>query len=149
MHGSSLHGEDRTTAVFDELVQNGFSIVVFAVGKTSETSDTDQVAVASHHRDSLQQVLTFVTIHDDTAFCFQFPGASIDVKHDDVHAEVHGSLLGREAGAQGVIKEDHHQGFVLTQMLILKTVVLDLLGFGKCLVQVADILYVDETFHNL
>ena len=66
--------------------------------------------------------------------CFQFPGTGIDVEHDDIHAEVHGGLLGGEARAQGVIEEDHHEGLVLAQMLILVTVVLDLKCFGHRLV---------------
>ena len=56
VYGSSLHSEDGTARVLNELLQDGLSIVVFAVGETSEGTHTNEVAVAAHNGDSLEQV---------------------------------------------------------------------------------------------
>ena len=92
-------------------------------------------------------MLTLVTVHDDTTLGLQFPGTGIHIEHDDIHAQVHSRLLSAETGAQTIVEEDHHQCLVLTQMLILITVVLDLLCFGERLFQRADIFYIDKTLH--
>ena len=99
MNGGCFHGEDGTATIFDKLLQNGLGIVVFTVGETGKAADADKVAVTPHHGDGLKQMFTLVAIHDDTAFSFEFPGTCIYVEHDDIHAEVHGSLLGRKTGA--------------------------------------------------
>ena len=149
MHGGSLHRKDGTTRVFDELLQHRLGIVVLPISQSCKATHTNQVAVAAHHGDCFQQMFTLVTIHDDTTLGFQFPGAGIHVEHDHIHAQVHSRLLGGETGAQTIIKEDHHQGFVLSQMLILVTVVLNLLCFGERFLQRADILYIYKTFHMI
>ena len=148
VNSSCLHSEDRTTRVLNKLIQNGFCIVILTIGKTCKRAHSDKVAIASHHWDGLEQVLTLVAIHDDTTLRLEFPSSGIDIEHDDVHAKIHGCFLGRETGAQTVIEEDHHQRLVLTQMLILETVVLDVLCFGEGLTEVADILHIDKTLHN-
>ena len=94
-------------------------------------------------------MFTLVTVHDDATLCLQFPGTGIHIEHDDVHAQVHRRLLGRETGTQTVIEENHHQGLVLSQMLILETVVLDLERLGHRLIQRTDILNINKTFHML
>ena len=94
-------------------------------------------------------MLRLVSVHDDATFCLQFPSACIYVEHDDIHAQVHGCLLGGQTGAQRVVEEDHHQGLVLAQMLIFVTVVLDLHCLGHCFLQWADILYINKCLHIL
>ena len=79
-------------------------------------------------------MFTLVAIHDYTTLSLQLPCTSIHIEHDDIHAEVHCCLLGRETCAQTIIEENHHQGLVLAQMLIFKTLVLNLKSFGHCLV---------------
>ena len=100
MHGSCLHSEDRTARILDKLIQHSLCIVILTIGESSKAAHTDEVAVTTHHGDCLQQVLTLVSVHDDTTLCLQFPGTSVHVEHDDIHAEVHGCLLGRETGTQ-------------------------------------------------
>ena len=94
MYGGSLHSEDGTAAVFDELLEHGLSIVILTVGESGEGTYADEVAVATHDGNGFEQVFALVAIHDDATLCFQFPGTGIDVEHDDIHAEVHGGLLG-------------------------------------------------------
>ena len=149
MYGSRLHSEDRTSAVLDELLQNGLRIVILTVCQSSERTYTNQVTIATHHRNGFQQVFRFVSIHNDTAFCLEFPGTGIHVEHDDIHSHVHRCLLGRESCTQGVVEENHHERLVLAQMLVLITFVLNLLCFGEGLAKIAYILYVDKTFHIL
>ena len=100
MHGGGLHGHDGLAAVLHELLHDGLGIVVVAVGEACEGADGDDVAVARHDGDGLEQVLAFVAVHDDAALGLEFPGTLVDVEHDDVHAEVHGSLLCGEACAE-------------------------------------------------
>ena len=149
MYGGRLHRKDGATGVFDKLLQYGLGIVVFTIGQAGETTHANQVAVATHHGDGLQQMFTLVTIHDNATLGLQFPGSGIHIEHDYIHAEVHGRLLGGQTGAQTIIEEDHHQGLVLTQVLILITVVLDLKCFGHRLLQRADIFYINKCSHIL
>ncbi len=85
MHGGSLHREDGTARVFDKLVQHRLGIVILTVCQSGKGAYTDEVAVAAHHGDGLQQMLTLVTVHDDTTLRLQFPGTGIDIEHDDIH----------------------------------------------------------------
>ena len=149
VNGCCFHGEDRTPTVFNKLLQNSLCIVVFAVCKSSKGTYTNEVAVATHYRDSLQQVLALVAIHDDTAFGLQFPCSGIHIEHDDIHSQVHSRFLCRESCTQGVIKENHHERLVLAQMLEFITFVLNLLCFGEGLTEIANILNIDKTFHML
>ena len=93
----SIH---RPAGILHELADNGFGIVVVAVTETSEGAHGNDVAVASHHRDGLQEMLALVTIHDDTTLGLELPCTGIDVEDNDIHTEVHGSLLGGETRAQ-------------------------------------------------
>ena len=148
MHRGRLHGEDGLAAVLLELMIDRLGIVVVAVGEACEGTDADDVAVAAHHGDGLQQMLALVAVHDDATFRLQLPRPCIDVEHDDVHAKVHGCLLRREARAQTIVEEHHEQGLVLAQRVVFIAVGLYLLGFNQCLLQVAQILNVKETLHK-
>ena len=149
MHGGGLHGHDGLAAVLHELLHDGLGIVVVAVGEACEGADGDDVAVAAHHRDGLQEMLALIAVHDDTALSLEFPCTGIDIEYDDIHAEVHGSLLCGEARAQGVIEENHQQCFVLAQLLIGEAVGFHLFGFFQSGLQGAEVLYVEECFHKL
>ena len=105
--GSRFHAEYRTTGVLDEFGDNLFIVIVRLVFETGKGTDTDDIAVATHDRNSFQQMFRFVTIHDDTTFGFQFPGTLVHVEHHRVHPQVHRSLLGGEAGAQAGVEEYH------------------------------------------
>ena len=100
MHGSRLHGEDGLAAILDKLVEHRLGIVVFTVGQSCKRAHANHVAIAAHDGDGLQQVFRLVAIHDDAPFGLQLPGTCIHVEHNDIHAQVHGSLLGRQTGAQ-------------------------------------------------
>ena len=149
MHSSCLHCKYRTARILDKLIQNSLSIVVFAIRESCKRTHSYEVAVATHNRDSLQQMLALIAIHDNTTFSLQFPCTCVNIEHDDIHAKIHSCLLGRQACAQTVIEEDHHQGLVFAQVLILKTIILNLLSFGEGFLDVADVLYIDKTFHIL
>ena len=113
VNGSSLHSEDRAAAVLYELVYNGFGIIILSVFQTGKATNTDKVAEATHHRDSLQQVLALVAIHDNATLCLQFPCTCVHVEYDNIHAQVHRSLLCTQSGTETVIEEYHQQGSVL------------------------------------
>ena len=89
-----------------------------------------------------------IAIHDDTALGLELPSSLVYVEHHDIHAQVHGGLLGREAGAEARIEEEHEQRFVLTQVGIGKTVALNLQGLGYRSVEVANISYTGKFFHR-
>ena len=144
MHGGCLHGEDGTAAVLEELVIYGFGIVILTVCQSGKGTDSDEVTVGTHHRDGFQKVLAAVAIHDNSALGLQFPCSGIHIKHNDIHAQVHCSLLCGKTGAQAVIEKHHQQGLVLAQMLPLETVFLYLYGLLQSLVQIAEVLYVQK-----
>ena len=86
MYGSRLHSKYGFATILDELVEHCLGIVVFTVSQSGKASHTNHIAVTTHHRDSLQQVFTLITIHNDTTLRLQFPCTGIDIKHDNVHA---------------------------------------------------------------
>ena len=100
MYCGRLHGEYRTSAIFDKLVDDSFGIVVFTIGETGKGAHSDEVAIATHHGNGFEQVLTLVAIHNHSTFGLQFPCTGIHVEHDDVHTEIHCCLLGGKACAQ-------------------------------------------------
>ena len=117
MHRCRLHSEDRFARILNKLIYYCLSIVILSVCQTSERADADNVAIASHHRNSLQQVFRLVAIHDDATLCFQLPCSGIDIEDNDIHAQIHCSLLRRKAGTKGVIEKYHQQSLVLTKLL--------------------------------
>ena len=147
VHGGTLHEEDGTTAVLDELLEDLLLIIILARLETGEGTHADDVAVATHHWDGLEEVLALVALHDDATLSLQFPSPLIDIEHDDVHAQIERRLLGGEASAQGVVEEDEHSGLVLAKSLILIAVGLDLESLIKGFAQVANVGYVLENFH--
>ena len=147
MDRGGLHGEDRPSAVAYELLDDGLGIVVVAVGEAGEGADADDVAVAAHDGDGLKQMLRLVAVHDDAALGLEFPCPLVDVEHDDVHSQVHGSLLRGETGAQRVVEENHQERLVAPQLTIFITILLDLLCLGQCLRQRPQVFYVDECSH--
>ena len=84
-------------------------------------------------------MFTLVALHDDSTFGLQFPSTLIDIKHDDVHAEVKCRLLGGEASAQGVVEEDEHGSLVFAKRLVLIAVCLNFESLIECLLQVANV----------
>ena len=54
----------------------------------------DDEIPSAHYRNSFQQMLRFITIHDNTSLCFQLPCTLVNVQNDRVHTQVHGGLLG-------------------------------------------------------
>ena len=143
----SLHGEDGFAAVLDKLIENLLVVVVFAVFKAGKAAYANQVAVAGHHGDGLQQVFALVAIHDDTTFRLQLPCPLVHVEHDDVHAQVAGSLLRAQSGAQAVVEEDEQTGLVVSQCLELVTRFFNLKSLGQGPVQVAQVEYMGKTLH--
>ena len=95
-----LHAEYRLAGVLDELIDNHFVVILLAVLESGESAYSDHVAVASHYRDRFQEVLRFVTVHDDSVLGLKFPSSLVHVKYDDVHAKVQCCLLCAEASAQ-------------------------------------------------
>ena len=69
MNGSCLHSEDWAATVLYKLVYDGLGIIVVTIFQTGKAAHTDKVAEATHHRDSLQQVLALVAIHDNATLC--------------------------------------------------------------------------------
>ena len=61
---------------------------------------TDHIAIATHHRNRLKQMLSLVPVHYHTSFRFKFPCTLIHVEHNHIHAEIHGGLLCAQSGAQ-------------------------------------------------
>ena len=149
MHSGALHEEHRSSAVFDELVENLLLVVVLTVFKTSKGAHTDDVAIAAHHGDGLQQVFALVAIHHDSAFSFQLPSALVHIEHDDVHAEVHGCFLCAETRAQTVVEENQQRSLVLAQSLVLEAILFDVECFLHGNFQVAYIAYMLKYFHIL
>ena len=85
VNGSRLHSEDRLARILYELIYYCLSIVILSVCQTCKRADTDNVAIASHHRNSLQQVFRLVAIHDDTTLCLQLPCSGIHIEDNDIH----------------------------------------------------------------
>ena len=107
MTGSCFHREHRASGMLYELIDDHFIIVILTVFEAGKRTYTDDVTITSHHRDGFQQMFRFVTVHDDAAFGFQFPGPLIDVQYNYVHTQVESSFLGAETGAEAGVKEDH------------------------------------------
>ena len=85
---SALHRKDRAVAVFHKLHEDAFRIVGLAVGKSGKRTYTNEVAVRCHHRNSLQEVFTLVSVHDHATLRFQFPCPLVHVEHNNVQTEV-------------------------------------------------------------
>ena len=113
VNGGCLHGEDWAAAVLHKLVYDGLGIIVVTVFQTGKAAYANQIAEATHYWDSLQQVLALVAIHDNATLCLQFPCTGIHIEYDNIHAQVHRSLLCTQSGTETVIEEYHQQGFVL------------------------------------
>ena len=116
MTGRGLHAEHRATGVADELVDDPLLIVLGLVLESGEGADTDDVAVGTHDGDGLKQVFGLVAVHDDAALGLKFPRALVDIEYDHVHAEVEGSFLCAQTGAQTGVEKDHHQCLVAAEV---------------------------------
>ena len=147
VNGGRLHGYHGLAAVAHELADHGFGIVVGAVGESCEGAHGYDVAVACHDGDCFEQVFRLVAVHDYPSLGFQLPCSGVHVEHYHVHAQVHGSLLSAQSGAQRVVEENHQQGLVLAQLLPGKAVALHLLCLGERLVEVAKVVYVEKCSH--
>ena len=131
MAGGCLHREDRTSGILDKLIQNSLLIVKITIFETGKGTYSDDVTITTHHRNRFQQMFRFVTIHDDTTFCFQFPCTLVDVQHHHIHSQIESSFLCAEAGAEAGVKEDHHQCLVSSQLYIFEAVFLNFKCFCK------------------
>lgn len=144
---SGFEANDRFARELYELVENSFSIVVVAVLELSERTDADDIAVATHDRNSLSKVFALVTVHNDTHFSFEFPAISVDVENDAVHAKVESGFLCRESCAETRVEENEEHSLVFAKMLISERVVLDLLSLFESSVEVADIVDSEKLVH--
>ena len=108
--------------MFDELVKDNLVVVIFLVLKTCERTYANDIAVASHYRNGLQNVLRLVTVHNHSAFGLEFPCSLVYVEYNDVHAKVQGCLLCAESCAQARVEEHHHEGLVLAELAVSVTV---------------------------
>ena len=93
MHRGTLHKEYGLAGVTDKLVQYLFLIIVLTAFKGGKRTDSDKVAITSHHGNGLQQMFALVAIHNHATLRLQFPCPLVNVEHDDVHAKIHGCLL--------------------------------------------------------
>ena len=89
-----LHTEDRFAGVLDKLIQDNLVIVGRLLFELGERAYSDHITVGAHHRDRLKDMLRFIAIHDHPFFCFQLPGALVDVEYNYIHAEVQPRFLG-------------------------------------------------------
>ena len=80
-----FHAKYRPAGMLDELTQYLFVIIIFFILKACERTDPDHIAVTAHYRNSFQQMLRFITIHDNTSLCFQLPCTLVNVQNDRVH----------------------------------------------------------------
>ena len=79
MPRSCFHREYRTSGILNKLIEDGLLIVKLTIFETGKGAYSDDIAITAHHGNGFQQVLRFVTVHDDATFCFQLPGALVDV----------------------------------------------------------------------
>ena len=93
-------------------------------------------------------MFTLVAIHNDTALSFQLPCTLVHIKHNHIHAQVTGCLLGAQTGTQTVVEENQQASLMLSQGFIFVAVFLDFESFGKGTLQVAQIMYVCKVSHN-
>ena len=103
---------NRLTAIFHKLVYNALGIVELAVLQSCKRAYGNDVAIARHYWNCLQQVFALVAIHDNSTLCLQLPCSCIYVQHYNVHTEVHGCLLCAQACAQAIVEEYHEQSLV-------------------------------------
>ena len=92
-------------------------------------------------------MFALVAVHDHAALRLQFPCAGIHVEYHHVHAQVHGRFLGAQTRAQAVVEEYHQQRLVASQVLVSKLVGFHFQCLGYCVMQVAQVLYVEECSH--
>ena len=149
VHCGSLHSKHRSARIFDKLHENLLLIVVGLVFESGERAHANHIAVATHHRNSFEQVFGLIAVHNHAALGFELPRALIHIEHYHIHAQVHGSLLGAETRAQRRVKEYHQKGLVFTQMFICISVGLHFEGFFHRLLQVAKVGYVLKVLHSL
>lgn len=132
----------------DELLDDAFFVVVLPVFESGKRAHTNQVAVAAHYGDGLEQVLALVAVHNDAAFGFQFPGALVHVEYNDVKPQVAGRFLSAQTGAQTVVEENEQYRAVAAPRFKTVAVGLDFAGFGQRGIERSDITYVQKTFHG-
>ena len=148
MSCSRLHRENRFTGILNKLIQNLFRIIIFPTFKSRERTYTNHITIRSHYRNSLQQMLTLVTIHNHATLCFQFPGTLIHIQHNDIHTQITGCLLRAQTRTQTVIKENKQTSLMLAQRFIFITVVLDFKRFCQGSLQIAQIEYIGISSHT-
>ena len=107
MHCGSLHSEHRSARIFDKLHENLLLIVVGLIFESGERAHAYHIAVATHHRNSFEQVFGLIAVHNHATLCLELPSALIHVEHYHIHAQIHGSLLSAEASAQRRVEEYH------------------------------------------
>ena len=148
MNRCTLHEENRFATIFNELVQNLLLVIVLATLESCERTHSDDIAIASHHRDCLEKMLALVAVHHNAALSLEFPCALINIEHDYVHTKIHGCLLRAQTGTKAIVEKDEHGSLVLAKFLILETVFLYLCGFLKRKLQIAQIFYILKIAHS-
>ena len=148
VNGGSFHRKHRAAGVFHKLVENAFLVVVLLVFEACKRAHPNHIAVAAHHRDSLQQMLALVAVHNHATLGFEFPCALVHIKHNHIHAQVHSSLLCAQASTQTGVEKHHQERFVFTESLVREAVLLHFKCFFHSGFQVANIIYVLKYFHN-
>ena len=79
MHRSALHEEDGTSRILYELVEYLLIVIILAALEAGERTYADNIAIATHDWDGLQQVLALVSVHDHAALGLEFPRTLIHV----------------------------------------------------------------------
>ena len=133
MYRGTLHGEHGATAIFDELTQDVFVVVVLAAVEMGKGSHTYDVAVTSHDGDCLKQVFAFIAVHDNSTFRLEFPCTLVHIEHNYVHAEIHSGFLCAETGSQAVVEEYQQRGAVFAEVFERIVVFLYFGCFFECL----------------
>ena len=147
MSCSSLHAEYRLAGILDELIDNHFVIIVLLALELRKRANSDHIAVASHYRNCLEQMLRLVAVHDDPALCLKFPCSLVDVKNYHVHSEVQGRLLSAQTGAQTGVEEYHQKRLVPSELLIREWILLYIFRCCEGVFQIAKLCYRGKMSH--
>ena len=107
MPRSCFHTEDRFARVFYELFQDFLPVVVGLALELRERPYPYHIAVAAHHRNSLQKMLGPVPVHHHATLSLEFPCPLVHIQYHHVHPQVHGRFLGAESGAETGVEEQH------------------------------------------
>ena len=97
MSCSRLKADYRFSRQLYELVDDLLTIIIRLACKICKASYTNDIAVASHHRNCLKNMLRFVTVHNHTALSLKFPRSLVDVKYNHIHTKIQSCLLSTQS----------------------------------------------------